>query len=174
MAGKEVDEPDPVPYVETSAFTRLLGVGSRVKIIDVFLGKHYTALSISEVAELADLDVSTVHRNIQDIVEFGLIEKAGDDGRAQLYRLNKDSKIAQVLGRVRDELGQESDHIPRLSNRSEFLAASGRPSDIQDSLQNYTLQRTGGNEEGPRPSDYIDVAGEDPSSSLDVRGRADV
>lgn len=159
MSEEDVGQNEPVSYAETSAFTRLLRVPSRVKIIDVFLGKHYTNLSRSDIAKLAGVDPSTVGRNIDEIVEYGIIEEAESNGRASLYQLNKNSRIAQILGRARDELGRESDKIPRASERTDHLMLSGQPS-IQDSLRNYTLDRRhDSSERGPRPSEHIDVEG---------------
>ena len=157
MSEEGVDHEEVVPYAETSAFTRLLMVPSRVKIIDVFLGKHYTTLSRGDIAGLAGVDPSTVSRNIEEIVDLGIIEEAESRGRATHYRLNKKSRLAQILGRARDELGRESDTVPRRTQRGEKLSLSSR-SQIQDTLRNYRLDRTEESpDERPRPSEHITV-----------------
>lgn len=170
MSDEDVSMDEPTAYADTSAFTRLLAKPSRVKIIDVFLGKHYTDLTVNEIAHLAGIDPTTVHRNIEDVIDFALIEEAGTEGRAQRYRLNKESRIAQILGRARDELMGVSDQIPR-TDKSEFRAATSGPSNIQESLQSWGFFRNEEPEDdGPKASDVIQVEGENASRRLKAQG----
>lgn len=145
-------------YAEASTLTRLFGGSARVKIIDVFLGKHYTELTVEEVAELADVHITTVHRNLQDIIETGLIEESGKQGNAQLYRLNKNSPISKILGRVRDELMVHSDRVPITSSsrsKTRLMAGFMSPDEIQESLEAWIEQdeEISNAEDVPDPSD---------------------
>lgn len=62
-------------YVEGSTLVRLLGSPSKVRMVDVFLGKHYVELSAAQVADLAGVDVSTFHRNVGVMLDLGIVEE---------------------------------------------------------------------------------------------------
>lgn len=91
-------------YVEGSLFTELLGRPGRVEILEVFLGKHYDELSAAQVADLAGVDVSTFHRNVDVLVDYGIVEKSRSVGGTQLYALDVENPTAKALGTVRATL----------------------------------------------------------------------
>lgn len=91
-------------YVENSTMVRLLGTPGKVKVISVFLGKHYTELSAARAAELAGIDVSTFHRNVDVMLDLGIIVESRTVGGTQLYRLDTDHPVAKALGKLRAEL----------------------------------------------------------------------
>jgi uncharacterized small protein (DUF1192 family) len=99
-------------YTEASPFVRLLGKSGRVKIVDVLLGKHYETMTASEIAQLADIAESTVNRNIDPLIEYGVVEKVGEVSGTQQYSLNKDSPVSQTLARTREELLKHRNNIP--------------------------------------------------------------
>lgn len=151
------DSGDPVPYTEASAFARLLGSQARVKMLDVFLGKHYTELTVPEIAQLADIHETTVHRNIDDLLDFGIVEHSGKVGRAQQYRLNKDSRVARILGRARAELMEQSDEIPRGIKADRRPATSQSPN-RQKSIDEWINEnQETGDQELPSPSDITGI-----------------
>jgi len=93
-------------YTDQSSFVQLLGRESRARMLDVFLGKHYTELTQSDVAELSGLDPATVSRNIDVFVDLGVIEPTRAVGKSQLYSVNTDADLVKALGKARDELRQ--------------------------------------------------------------------
>jgi DNA-binding transcriptional ArsR family regulator len=80
-------------------------------MLDVFLGKHYTELTRSDVAELSGLDPATVSRNIDVFVDLGVIEPTRAVGKSQLYSVNTDADLVKALGKARDELRQHGDRL---------------------------------------------------------------
>ena len=91
-------------YVEGSLFTELLGRPGRVEILEVFLGKHYDELSAAQVADLAGVNVSTFHRNVDVLIDHGIVEKSRSVGGTQLYALDVENPTAKALGAVRATL----------------------------------------------------------------------
>jgi Fe2+ or Zn2+ uptake regulation protein len=91
-------------YAEGSTFVQLLETPGRVRILDVFLRKHYTELTAAKAADLAGIDPSTFHRNVGIFEDVGVVEKADEVAGAQRYRLNEDSPVAKAFGKAQHEL----------------------------------------------------------------------
>jgi Fe2+ or Zn2+ uptake regulation protein len=91
-------------YADGSTFVQLLETPSRVRILDVFLSKHYTELTAAKAADLAGIDPSTFHRNVGVFEEMGVIEEADEVAGAQRYRLNEESPVAKAFGKAKHEL----------------------------------------------------------------------
>lgn len=111
MVNKSGGQSSNNTYSDASPFVRLLQTPSRVKIIDVFLGKHYEELKSHEIADLAGIDRSSVTRNISILEEAGIIEQCGKEGNAPQYRLNTDSEVSKSLGKTQDSLLRHSEEI---------------------------------------------------------------
>lgn len=111
-----MDELEPAgadgSYVEESTLVRLLGTPGKVRIIDVFLGKHYVELSAAQVADLAGIDVSTFHRNVDVLVDLGIVEETRTVGGTQLFSLDTDHPVSKALGRARSELLEHAEAFP--------------------------------------------------------------
>lgn len=114
-------DPDEVSaYADASPLTRLLETKSRVRILDVFLGKHYEELTRTEIARLAGIDQSSVSRNLGMFLDVGIITKAGKQGSAETFTLNQGHPIAERLKKVRQDLFEYSSLIDS-ENLSEEL-----------------------------------------------------
>ena len=98
-------------YADTSSFAALFDKPTRVKILDVFLGKHHKSLSQQAIADLAGINQSSVSRNMTMALDIGLVEEAGTEGNKQLYTLNTDHPAAGPLRKARHELTKYSRHI---------------------------------------------------------------
>lgn len=98
-------------YADASTFVRLLDTSSRVRILDVFLRKHYTELTAAKAADLAGIDVSTFHRNVGVFEEMGVIEETEEVAGAQRYRLNEESPVAKAFGKAQNELLDHSEKV---------------------------------------------------------------
>lgn len=107
-------------YSEASPFVRLLATPGRVKILDVFLRKHYKNLTATEVARLGDIDPSTFHRNIDKLTEAGVIEEVREVGGTQLYQLNTENAVAKIFGEARAELLENLESVPDSLDKSGF------------------------------------------------------
>lgn len=111
------EEQNRETYTKGSPFVRLLGTPGRVKILDVFLRKHYQELTPSEVARLADIAPSTFHRNIDYLVEAGIVDQTREIGGATLYQLNKENPVSEIFGKARSSL---LDHLQNIPDTGEF------------------------------------------------------
>lgn len=116
-------------YVNGSIFVRVLGSPSRTKIIDVFLGKHYTELSAAQIADLAGIDVSTFHRNVDVLLDIGVVEETRTVSGAQLYQLDTDHPVSKALGKTRWELLGYVENIdrPDADKRADFVGVADEP-----------------------------------------------
>ncbi len=66
---------------------------------------------LSELAEAADLDLSTVSRQVRDLVEAGLVDKVRDpqDGRASLLSLTaRGSEVLEVVSEARRQVIEQA------------------------------------------------------------------
>jgi DNA-binding MarR family transcriptional regulator len=97
-------------YTAGSPFVQLLEHEGRVRMLDVFLRKHSTRLTKSEIARLADIHPSTVGRNIDELVDMEIVEEIGDERNKQ-YHLNLDNDLVATLGQFHTELITYSDSI---------------------------------------------------------------
>jgi Fe2+ or Zn2+ uptake regulation protein len=107
-------------YSEASPFVRLLPTQGRVRILDVFLRKHYKPLTATEVAKLGDINPSTFHRNIDALIEAGVIKEQRKVAGTQLYQLNTDNPAAKIFGEARAELLENRDSVPESTDESEL------------------------------------------------------
>lgn len=136
MTRKDGDQTRGDTYSDASPFVRLLRTPSRVKIIDVLLGKHYESLTSREIAELADIDRSSVTRNIPILEDIGLVEQAGKVGNAPRYQLNTESEVAKALGRAQANLLDQSANVPnRDSTDTPLFGSDGAVLPESDSPQ---------------------------------------
>lgn len=129
-----MDERQPeeeVSYAKTSPFVRLLGRPGRVQILDVFLRKHYTQLTAAEVAELADIARTTFHRNIEPLIDYGIINLIDTESKANRYELNSSNPISKTLRKMQIELLEYSEQITGW-----YEPLESRKRDISKGLQN--------------------------------------
>jgi len=121
-------------YVDASPFVRLLETKSRVRMVDVFLGKHYEELTASEVADLADINQSSVSRNIDTLLEIGIIDKVGES-TPQRYTLNKSHPVSNSLRDARMAL---FDHTEEIDSATEDLPVD--PAQIETARENTGIE----------------------------------
>jgi len=111
------DHGSEIGYTDASAFVRLLETEGRVRMLDVLLGKHYTTLTVSGIAELAEVHETTVYRNIQKLEDADLVRSVGTpDGPAQ-YQLNKSNEAARLLQKFHGELLTRSSDLETTTNK---------------------------------------------------------
>lgn len=120
------DDPDTEAYVDRAGLVRLFGSPGRTKMIAGFLEAEGEELTGAEVARLAGIDRSTVSRNVDELVELGVIERTRRVGESELYRFADDRPIGDALLRTREELllHEETDNVTKeITNNSTELGA---------------------------------------------------
>jgi len=143
--GQEDEGPIERSYSEKSPFVRLLGTRGRVRILDVFLRKHYKELGATEVADLAGVSPSTFHRNINELKDLDIVRETKSVSGVAQYKLNEESPIAQTLGKARSELLEYSKTVMGETN------STGLPNlEEAVSAQNRRAERKPNDDEKPR------------------------
>lgn len=95
---------DAHPYVEASPFYRVFSTPTRAKLVDVFLRNPHRELTASDLTELADVDQSAISRNINALIESGIVEYLGYKSDGKHYRLDTENEFAKALGRAHAEV----------------------------------------------------------------------
>lgn len=98
------DDPATEAYVDRAGLVRLFGSPGRTKMIEAFLTRREAELTGSEVAELAGVDRSTVSRNVDALVDLGLVDRTRRVGNAKLYRLDASHPLGEALADARRAL----------------------------------------------------------------------
>lgn len=104
MASNERENPDGDVEARQSIFSRVLGGGARVRILDAFLGDHDRDMNATAVSEHAGVDRATFYRHIDDLRAWGLVEQTREVGNSKMYQLNHDSEAAKKLAGFEWEL----------------------------------------------------------------------
>jgi len=99
---------------EGSVVIDVLGDHPKTRILLAVLTDPDRDYNMTDIAELAATDRSTVYRHIDDLIDMGLIEQTRQAGNAPMYQINHDSAAAKAFGRFEWELikalgEQESD-----------------------------------------------------------------
>lgn len=98
MATDAAWSPQEAPLV------RLLKREGRLKILEILLRKPHAKLTVAEISQEAEFNPSTFHRNIDLLLNTGIVEKVGEESGNARYTINKDSSLAKNIGRLRIEL----------------------------------------------------------------------
>ncbi len=100
------DDQDPATgaYVDRAGLVRLFGSPGRTKMIAAFLEAEGEELTGAEVADRAGIDRSTVSRNVDELIELGLVELTRHVGNVKLYRLDDSSPLVEALVEAGSEL----------------------------------------------------------------------
>lgn len=112
MESEQSGSESGVTYSDASPLVQLFKTESRVRMVDVLLRKHYQPLTTRELATLADIDRSTVTRNLDVLHEIGVIEEVEQVSNARRYQINTDSQVVKALGKAQWELFEISDTVP--------------------------------------------------------------
>lgn len=118
------EQPKVDSYADASPLVRLLNTEGRVRLLDVFLGKSYQALTTKEVAKLAGVNESTFYRNVGPLLEMDLIRK-GSDGGEVVYTLNQENELATKLREAQIEAleySQETTNLPLKTEIREMIS----------------------------------------------------
>lgn len=89
-------EQTPGDDVHGTRWEQLLGTGAKPAMLLTFVANHNRDLNKTEIADAADVSEMTVHRNIDDLLELGVVENTRKAGNAPMYQLT-DSDLAGLL-----------------------------------------------------------------------------
>lgn len=82
--------------------TTLYGSHPRTKILVALLVEDWHDIPASKIADLADLDRSTVYRHIKPLVELGVVVQEREIAGANCYRIDRDSELAKLVKRTEE------------------------------------------------------------------------
>jgi len=95
---------DTETYAEGTALTRLFGGSAKTKLIAALLSESDVDLNVTDLADLAGVHRSTVYEHINDLEELGVVEQTRKVGGSPMYRINKDSEVAEDIAQIRWDL----------------------------------------------------------------------
>ena len=82
---------------EISSFREVFSSTAAIKVLDFLIECRSFDYSLTDIAKNANVGWSTIHGFWNDLVKWGIVKKTRRIGRADLYMLNKESKIVQKL-----------------------------------------------------------------------------
>lgn len=104
-AVSEVGEPDE-PYAEETPLTWLFGDHPESKLVAAILSERDQEINISDWARLAGVSRSPLYNHLDSLLEHGVVELGQKDGSSQLYRLNRGTKVVELLVKLESRLLQ--------------------------------------------------------------------
>lgn len=90
-----------------STLVKVFGETPYIKIMDTFLD-HPIEYTQGQLADVNDIAKSTVSRKIDKLKEINMIKETRKAGNAQMYKLNKDSKVAEAILELEDKLREDN------------------------------------------------------------------
>lgn len=90
-------------FAEDTALVDLFGNHPKVKILTSLLSEQQDT-NITHLADLAGIHRSTVYDHIDDLIELGVVEQTREINGSPMYQINKDSTVAQDLGKLEWDL----------------------------------------------------------------------
>ena len=77
--------------------TEIFGNCSKVKVIDLIISHPGTEYSKTDIAKLSGISRSTLYEFIEQLEEYGIIKATKKVGNIQLYELDTNSEITQLI-----------------------------------------------------------------------------
>lgn len=77
----------------------VLGDHPKTRILLALLTDPHRDYNLTDIARLSDTDRSTVHRHIDDLLEYGVVKKTRKAGNAWMYQINKDNGAAKAFAK---------------------------------------------------------------------------
>lgn len=87
-------------FADNAPLMELFGKPARTRLLSVFVDEGDFDLNVTELARQAGLARSTVYNHLDDLQDLGIIEQTRETGNSKRYRLNNDSKIAELLTKL--------------------------------------------------------------------------
>lgn len=95
---------DPNRVFEDAPVIDVFGDSGVVRILTVINDAGKAELTVSDIADNANVTSQTVYNNLDSLIEYDFIEEAGKAGNATQYRAKLDSDTMQAFMLLRDEM----------------------------------------------------------------------
>lgn len=99
---ERADRTEATGLAAEGVLTDLYGSHPRTKILVALLTQDWHDLPVRKIAELANLDQSTVYRHLEPLVELGVVVQEREIGGARCYRIDRDSELAKLVKRTEE------------------------------------------------------------------------
>ncbi len=93
---------------DKSLLLQYMGDTPKLRIIDFFLDNRESDYSKKEIIEYTGISKTTFYKVWDEIMQFEFLKTTRKYGKAQLYALNRDSKLIQKFKDLDDELGKQA------------------------------------------------------------------
>lgn len=109
----------------TSAFLETMGESPRNKVLEYFVECDTLDIAISDIIEEYNLNKATTYNLINKLLFQKIIIPTRKVGNTQLYRLNKENHVSQILmnimndciARVAEEYGEKEKQVITIKNK---------------------------------------------------------
>jgi predicted ArsR family transcriptional regulator len=91
-------------YAEGTALTKLFGDSAKTKLLAALLSESDVDLNVTDLADLAGVHRTTVYDHIDDFVELGIVEQTRTVGGSPMYRIDRDSQVAEDVAQLEWDL----------------------------------------------------------------------
>lgn len=95
-----VEQRDAEAIVANHPLVELLTPRAKVKILVALIRLRGEKLSPSAICDRAAISSDTWYQNYEELLEYGVIEKAGNAGNSPLYRADMDNQAIKGLEQV--------------------------------------------------------------------------
>lgn len=92
-----VEQQDDEAIVANHPLVEMLTPRAKVKILVALIRLQGEKLSPSAICDRAAISTDTWYQNYEELLEYGVIEKAGTAGNSPLYRVDMDNPAVQAL-----------------------------------------------------------------------------
>ena len=77
--------------------SELFGGCPQVKVVETFTEHYEDVLSVPEIERMTDVSKATVYSHTKNLLEEGVVKKAGKVGKTQFYQLNVENTKAKII-----------------------------------------------------------------------------
>lgn len=84
---------------EGSVVLGVLGDHPKTRVLLALLTNPDRDYNMTDIARLSDTDRSTVHRHMDDLLEYGVVKKTRKAGNAWMYQINRDNDAAKAFAK---------------------------------------------------------------------------
>lgn len=77
----------------------VLGDHPKTRVLLALLTDPDRDYNMTDIARLSDTNRSTVHRHMDDLLEYGVVKKTRKAGNAWMYQINQDNGAAEAFAR---------------------------------------------------------------------------
>lgn len=97
MGTNTLDTENETNGPEGSVVLGVLGDHPKTRMLLALLTNPNRDYNMTDIARLSDTDRSTVHRHMDDLLEYGVVQKTRKAGNAWMYQINRDNGAAEAF-----------------------------------------------------------------------------